>query len=130
METEPTNILDPTGGEKWVFLIVNGFCAAQPGTIEWTTLEMEILSHLKQGWSEDDLSSFRFRAFPVPEDWQSESDEYIIRTLVRANLPPELVEDRDWTCGRVTIAPELGLEYPFILVRKGLRAPVRLRFRR
>lgn len=127
---DAVNAESERGGEMWLFFLVLGFCEGRPGTRQWTEFEMEIMRHMQLDWTEDDLSKFRFRAFPVPEDWGDESEDRIIRALAATNLPRHFEEEKDWTWGRVVVAPDLGLVYPFMLVRRPLRPPVRLKFRK
>ena len=131
MKNERVNTAASERGEKWVFFLVFNakYVRVKPhDTQKWTELEVSIMRAMQDSWTEDDLSSFRFRAVPVPEDWDNESTGYVVRTLVNHNLPSDFEEGRDWTWGRLVISQALGLEYWYILVRRPLLRPVRLEF--
>lgn len=127
---EPTNDRAEHGGERWVFFLVRGPMAASPGSREWAEFETTLMQFLRPRWDEDDLRDFRFRAFPVPQNWERESDHCIVLRTVEANLPQGFREDADWVWGKATLSASFGLEYPFILVRTALLPPVRLDFAR
>lgn len=79
----------------------------------------QLAQTIRSGWSDDDLSSYRFVAIPLDKSYARQSDEYVALIVTYKNLGLDhnsvrKGEDYDWG----TVPAGLGQRFMFIVIRR------------